>query len=70
MSRSCFLREPVNGTGKFELQRESVKLSKVFAALEGAKERLGVKDWGVTETTLEEVFINLSKNPVASYGEK
>ena len=60
--------EPVNGTSKFELKRESVRLSEVFAKLEGAKEKYGVTDWGITETTLEEVFLNLCLQPVASWG--
>ena len=61
--------DPVNGTAKFELKRGAVKLSTVFEALEGAKEKLGITDWGITETTLEEVFLNLSLHPVASFAD-
>ena len=62
------LGKTLNGQSKFELVREHVKLSQVFAALEGAKEKLGVTDWGITETTLEEVFLHLMRNPVATMG--
>ena len=61
------LGSAINGQSKFELQRKHVKLSQVFKAMEGEnRAKLGITDWGITETTLEEVFLHLVENPVAT----
>jgi len=52
----------VSGTYKFEVLRASVVLSKVFEQMESqsTKDTIGVLDWSLTETTLEEVFLKLA----------
>merc|ERR1711871_1096499 len=55
------LGEPISGSSKYEVAREEVVLSKAFEALESNKERLGIVDYGFTETTLEEVFLKLAQ---------
>jgi len=55
------LSEPLGGTSKFEVKREEVTLSRVFGEFEGAKEELNISDWGITETTLEEVFLKVAE---------
>ena len=42
---------------KYILNRDKVTLWKVFDAFENNKERLKISDWAITETTLEEVFL-------------
>ena len=59
------LGECVNGCTKFELKRDLVKLSAVFDVLESSKQELGISDWGIEETTLEEVFLFLTEHPIA-----
>lgn len=59
------LGDTLNGCSKFELQRELVKLSTVFASLESNKALLNISDWGIEETTLEEVFLHLCEHPIA-----
>lgn len=56
------LQEPIAGARQYEICREEVVLSKVFAAMndEKTRERVGYVDWGFTETTLEEVFLKLA----------
>jgi ABC-type multidrug transport system ATPase subunit len=51
------LNEPLGGILDFEVPRVEVQLSKVYGAIEDARESLGILDWGITESTLEEVFL-------------
>ena len=51
---------PIGGTSKFEISRDEVVLSKVFSKLQQDKEVQGIADWGLSETTLEEVFLKLA----------
>jgi ABC-type glutathione transport system ATPase component len=51
------------GTFKFEILRDDVVLSKVFQIMEDpqSREDIGLIDWSLTETTLEEVFLKLAE---------
>ena len=40
--------------------REDVVLSHVFEKMDQDREKLQIVDWGITETTLEEVFLKLA----------
>jgi ABC-type multidrug transport system ATPase subunit len=51
------LNEPMGGILDFELPSAEVKLSVVYTAIEAERDRLGILDWGITESTLEEVFL-------------
>jgi len=53
------------GRCKFELPH-SVRVSEIFARIEGAKERLGVEFYSVSQTTLEQVFLEFSKRQAAA----
>lgn len=52
----------LGGTLKYDLPMSEVTLAKVFAAVTGRKEELGIVDWGVANMTLEEVFIQLARD--------
>jgi len=54
------VNEPLGGTSKFEIKREEIVLSQVFRTFEAEKKRLRISDWGITETTLEEVFLRVA----------
>eukprot|EP00898_Chlorokybus_atmophyticus_P003419 jgi/Chlat1/4078/Chrsp26S04118 len=55
------------GTLKYELPRDKIDLTTVFQTMEKAKGRgMGVRDWAVTNTTLEEVFIRICRDTRAS----
>ena len=49
------------GTQKFQLSKEDVKLADVFKQVESAKKEFSIQAWGLTDTTLEDVFIKVAK---------
>lgn len=55
------LGKPLGGAYKFEVQRSAAVLSSIFLEMESpeVRTRLGLLDWSLTETTLEEVFLKL-----------
>eukprot|EP00735_Rhodelphis_limneticus_P009812 TRINITY_DN2875_c1_g1::TRINITY_DN2875_c1_g1_i2::g.6040::m.6040 TRINITY_DN2875_c1_g1::TRINITY_DN2875_c1_g1_i2::g.6040 ORF type:complete len:991 (-),score=211.47,sp/Q8LPK0/AB8A_ARATH/42.77/0.0,ABC_tran/PF00005.22/1.5e-26,ABC2_membrane_3/PF12698.2/2.6e-14,AAA_21/PF13304.1/0.15,AAA_21/PF13304.1/1.5e-10,ABC2_membrane_4/PF12730.2/7.4e+02,ABC2_membrane_4/PF12730.2/0.00054,SMC_N/PF02463.14/0.0059,IstB_IS21/PF01695.12/14,IstB_IS21/PF01695.12/20,SRP54/PF00448.17/0.33,AAA_23/PF13476.1/8.1e+03,AAA_23/PF1347 len=48
------------GTQKFELPTQRTRLEVVFHAMETNRTRLQIRDWGLVNTTLEEVFIKIA----------
>jgi len=52
----------IAGTMTFYLPMKSVVLSQVFKQIEAQKDSLGITDWGITNTTLEEVFHHVVTN--------
>jgi len=61
MKSARLLQVPLGGISQFEVMREDVVLSQTFTQLTEAKPLLGVTDWAITETTLEEVFLKLTE---------
>jgi len=57
---AALISEPIGGTSKFEISRDEVVLSQVFSRLQQDMKSQGIVDWGLTETTLEEVFLKLA----------
>ncbi|XP_042477516.1 ABC transporter A family member 7-like [Macadamia integrifolia] len=51
----------ISGTQKFELPKQDVEIAHVFRAIENAKKNFIVQAWGLTDTTLEDVFIKVAK---------
>ncbi|XP_037433265.1 ABC transporter A family member 7-like [Triticum dicoccoides] len=51
----------ISGTQKFELPKQEVKIADVFHEVERAKCRFNIHAWGLTDTTLEDVFIKVAK---------
>ncbi|KAJ6235594.1 atp-binding cassette transporter subfamily a abca [Anaeramoeba flamelloides] len=49
------------GTSNYEVPTDEVVLSEVFQTLEEQKNDLGIIDWGISQTTLEEVFHEITK---------
>ncbi|XP_010550619.1 PREDICTED: ABC transporter A family member 8 isoform X2 [Tarenaya hassleriana] len=50
----------ISGTQKFELPKQEVKMADVFQAVEKAKNRFPVFAWGISDTTLEDVFVKVA----------
>ncbi|PKI60147.1 hypothetical protein CRG98_019491 [Punica granatum] len=48
----------MSGTQKFNIPKNEVEISDAFQAVEDAKRRYQVTAWGLTDTTMEDVFIN------------
>jgi len=49
------------GTVKYHLPRGTLSLSKVFQAIEAAKEELDIEQYSVSQFSLEQIFIALAK---------
>ena len=54
------LNAAMGGTTDFEMPMEGIKLSDVYGKVEAQRDRLGIIDWAISETTLEEVFLKIS----------
>jgi len=54
------LNASMGGTTDFEMPMADIQLSQVYALVEGARQNLGIMDWAISETTLEEVFLKIS----------
>ncbi|XP_073143575.1 ABC transporter A family member 10-like isoform X2 [Henckelia pumila] len=50
----------LSGTQKFEMPKREMKKSDIFGAVKYIKQRFPVQIWGVTETTMEDVFIKVA----------
>ncbi|KAL2613554.1 hypothetical protein R1flu_025246 [Riccia fluitans] len=53
------------GTQKFEIPKSDVDIATVFAEVERAKRTFTIQAWGVADTTLEDVFIKVSREAQA-----
>jgi len=56
----------LSGTQKFEIPIEEVTLSGVFEQMRKVKDDLRIKDWGISNTTLEEAFIKISRGAIGT----
>ncbi|KAL9241235.1 hypothetical protein vseg_015366 [Gypsophila vaccaria] len=56
----------ISGTQKFEIPKHDIRISDVFKAVENAKKRFTVQAWGIADTTLEDVFIKVSREAQSS----
>ncbi|CAI0399364.1 unnamed protein product [Linum tenue] len=50
----------LSGTQKFEMPKQEVRIADVFRAVEIAKTEFPVFAWGISDTTLEDVFIKVA----------
>jgi len=57
---ATLLNEPIAGSMKLEIDGHEVKLSTCFRTMEANRANLKITDWGITETTLEEVFLKVT----------
>ncbi|KAJ4964535.1 hypothetical protein NE237_016384 [Protea cynaroides] len=56
----------ISGTQKFELPKQDIRIAEVFRAIENAKKLFTIQAWGLTDTTLEDVFIKVAKGAQSS----
>lgn len=57
--------ETFASTCRFNLHSADLSVSRLFASVERERERLGIEDWGITMTTLEDVFIAIVRDDEA-----
>lgn len=60
---AIMLAEPIAGTAQYEVSKEDVDLALVFQTLEDEETRksLFISDWAITETTLDECFLKVTR---------
>ena len=58
------LRDSINGVATFDVPKANVVMSKLFAQMESNKQELHIKDWGLSHTTLEEVFLKIVSDTI------
>eukprot|EP00168_Porphyra_purpurea_P001576 TRINITY_DN11904_c0_g1_i1.p2 TRINITY_DN11904_c0_g1~~TRINITY_DN11904_c0_g1_i1.p2 ORF type:complete len:132 (+),score=52.45 TRINITY_DN11904_c0_g1_i1:184-579(+) len=59
------LPDSLGGSVTFSLPR-GVPLGRVFDVMEASRTRLGVEDWGVSQSTLEDVFLSIVERDAAA----
>lgn len=64
LSPNTRLLNSLAGTNNFEAPSADIELSDLFDALESHKKELGIQHWGVSNTTLEEVFLKVTQDEV------
>jgi len=52
----AILRERQDTKSRYEVSSDNVRISSIFASIESHKEELGLADYGVSQTSLEQVF--------------
>ncbi|KAL3678985.1 hypothetical protein R1sor_021941 [Riccia sorocarpa] len=50
------------GTQKFEIPKAEVEIGRVFATVVKAKRKMHIQAWGISDTTLEDVFIKVARD--------
>ena len=53
---TCILRERQDMKARFEISSENVSIAQIFAFIENNKEYLRLADYGISQTSLEQVF--------------
>jgi len=54
------LKEVHAGRLKYEVPQQDISLSGIFAAMEEAKPRFQIKDYAVSQSTLEQIFVSIA----------
>jgi len=55
----CEVKSDFNGNFVFLIPTKDLEVSKIFVHLESKKEELGISDWGISQSTLEDVFMEV-----------
>ena len=58
---SSILRERQDNKSRYEVSSQNVRISSIFAAIEEHKDELWLSDYGVSQTSLEQVFNGIAK---------
>ncbi|KAF5178760.1 Abc transporter a family member [Thalictrum thalictroides] len=51
----------LSGTQKFQIPKEDTRIADFFLAVENAKKKIPIQAWGISDTTLEDVFIKVAQ---------
>merc|ERR1719359_1222113 len=61
------LKDAINGVRTYELPQDGSDVAKIFSQLEARKAELHIDHWGLTHTSLEEVFLRLVAEAAAQF---
>jgi len=50
---------PISGTITYNIPKKNITTGHIFSLIEKNKKKLKILDWGISNTTLEEVFLNI-----------
>jgi len=53
------LTSTIATTQVYQVDKKNVSISKLFMEMEEKKNEAGIEDWGISQTTLEEVFLKI-----------
>merc|ERR1712146_353445 len=67
---SASLESSSKNTREYQISRDKVVLSTVFAALQSRSDSTGILDYGVRQTSLEEVFLKIARESEAAFQSK
>ena len=56
------MRDAINGVRVYTVPKAAVNVGELFEKIEAQKATLGIKDWGLSQTSLEEVFLTIVAN--------
>ena len=59
----------MTGTSTYQVKRNQLVVSEVFDKIESMKHTVGITDWGVSQTSLEDVFLKIAKVEEDHYNE-
>lgn len=59
LAPSAQLRDAISGVRVYNVPKNTVNVGELFQAVEAQKEQMGIKDWGLSQTSLEEVFLTI-----------
>lgn len=66
----AILKEKHSGMLEYQLPTQGVKLPQIFAAVVEARNRLGLEDYALCQTTLDQVFISFASSQTNSESTK
>lgn len=64
LSPKVRLLNSLAGTNNFEAPSDDIQLDKLFDTIESNKKQYGITHWGVSNTTLEEIFLKVTQDEV------
>jgi ABC-type multidrug transport system ATPase subunit len=68
VARSAKPVEQFSDTAVYMVSREQESMAAVFAAFQQRSAEHGIEDWGMRQTSLEEVFVSIAKDAEEEFG--
>lgn len=54
-----------NGNIIFQVSMQGLQVSKLFYSIDNKKKELSIQDWGISQPTLEDVFLNIVNSEIS-----